>query len=291
MVAETDAGFRRSPWLFLLGAVVFLGSIALFLFDLANGNSVARGLVANGGATVLVVVLAGLETLADPDSHIESRGETLRAVVFFYGLYLLLAGLVTLGATLLGQTDPRFGAGAVAVGGVVVAVTFVTGGAEASVLGRLTTLAGLLGLALVVGSVGLFAYDIATDRGVLRGIAANAVGAGLFILWTAYDMPSDPDSGVDTVPDALGVALLFYGGYLLTAGVVIVATGLLAHERGIIGFLYLALAVVPVVLGFLLAPLGKLTRDVDTVALEESDTEEVSGETDTEESDTGESSG
>jgi hypothetical protein len=265
MAAETeiDSGLGSSPWLFLLGVVLFLGSIALALYDLVNGNGIGRGLVANGAAAALVLALAGLETLSNGDSHIDTRGEAVRAIVFFYGLYLLAAGVVVFGVALVGQPDPRLGAGAIAVGGVVVVVTFLTGGAETGILSRVSTLAGLLGLVLVVGSTGLFVYDLATGRDVLRGIVLNGAGAALFILWTAHDMPSDPDSGVDTVSNALGVVLLFYGGYLLAAGTVVLATGLVAHERGTIGILYLVLAVLPLLVGFLLAPLEALTEETD----------------------------
>jgi hypothetical protein len=279
MATGTDAGLKRSPWLFLLGVVIFLGSAVLFLFDLVGGNSVTRGLVANGVAAVILLGLAGLETLSNPESHIQTRSETLRAVVFFLGLYLVGAGLAVLAAALVGHPEPRVGAAYLAVGGVVVTVTFLTGGAEEGVLSRSITAAGLLGLALALGSAMLFAYDLATSRDVLRGVVANGIGTAVFILWTAYDTPSDPDSAVDTTADALGIALLLYGSYLLLAGAVIVVTGLVAHDQTLLGFLYLALAFVPVVLGVLLAPLGGLT---ESTAPESSDEDEsTSGESET----------
>lgn len=277
MAAETDTGFQRSPWLFLLGAVVFLGSIALFVYDLASGNNPVRGIAANAAAAALVLALAGLETLSDPESHIETRGEAVRAVLLFYGLYLVGTGVTVLGGSAISRLDPRLGAAGIAAGGVIVTLLFLLGGAETGLRSRLSTFTGFLGLVLVVVSVGLFVYDIATGRDVLRGIVVNGVGAALFILWTAYDMPSDPDSGVDTAPDALGVSLLFYGGYLLAAGAAVAVTGLVAHERDLIGFLYLALAVLPLVLGFLLAPLGELTETADDV---QSDDEQSGADTD-----------
>ncbi|ERH10290.1 MAG: hypothetical protein J07HX64_02062 [halophilic archaeon J07HX64] len=274
MATETDAGFQRSPWLFLLGVVIFLGSTVLFLFDLLEGNNVIRGLVANGVAAVILLGLAGLETLSNPESHVQTRFEALRAVVFFCGLYLFGAGLAVLAAALASHPDPRVGAAYVAVGGVVITVTFLTGGAEEGALGRLPTAIGLLGLVLALGSATLFAYDLATGRNALRGIILNGVGTAIFILWTAYDTPSDPESDIDTVSDALGIALLLYGSYLLVAGVVIVVTGLVAHDQGLIGALYLALAVVPVVLGFLFAPLDSLTESTTPDSSEEGETDE-----------------
>jgi len=274
MASETDTGLQRSPWLFLLGVLLFLGSAVLFLFDLVEGNSVTRGLVANGVAALVLLGLAGLETLSNPESHIQTRSEALRAVVFFFGLYLFGAGLAVLAAAFVGHPEPRVGAAYLAVGGIVVTVTFLTGGAEEGVLSRLVTTAGLLGLVLALGSAMLFAYDLATGRDVLRGVLLNGVGTAVFILWTAYDTPSDPDSAVDTTADALGIALLLYGSYLFVAGVVIVVTGLVAHDQGLLGFLYLALAVVPVVLGFLLAPLGGL---IESTTPEPPDEDETDG--------------
>jgi len=257
MAAETDTGLRSSPWLFLLGAVVFLGSIALFVYDLRNGDAVARGLAVNGLAAALVLALAGRETLANPDSQIRTGREALRAIMFFYGIYLLVAGVVVLVTAALSHPALWLGGGYVGAGATVAIVIFLTGGTE-GLPGRLSTLIGLGGLVLVVVSVVLFAYDLATGGDVLRGIAVNGLGAALFILWTAYDMPADPESGVETHTDALGVALLFYGAYLLVAGAVVALTALLAHGRGSVGLLYLALGGVTLIFGFLLAPVDAL---------------------------------
>lgn len=263
MTAETEAGLRSSPWLFLLGAVVFLGSAGLFLYDLVNGNDVVRGLVANGLAAALVLALAGHETRSNPTSSIRTRAEAVRAVLFFYGIYLLLAGGVVLVTAVLAHPDPQIGGVSVGVGGAITVVTFLTGGEETTVSDRLSTLVGLLGLVLVAGSAVLFLYDLATGRDVLWGIAANGVGAALFVLWTAYDMPADPASEVQTHADALGVALLFYGAYLLVAGAVVAVTGVLAHARGGIGLMYLVLGAVTLVLGLFLAPRDALESSTD----------------------------
>ena len=257
MATETDTGLRSSPWLFLLGAVVFLGSVVLFLYDIASGNDVGRGLVANGLAAALVLGLAGREILSHRDSHVRTCREALRAVLFFYGVYLLLAGMVVLVTAVLSHPEPRLGGIYVGAGAAITVVTFLTGGTE-GVSDRLSTLVGLVGLLLVAGSTVLFLYDLASGADVLRGIAANGVGAALFILWTAYDMPSDPDSGVETYTDAVGVALLFYGAYLLVAGAVVALTALLAHEYGGVGLLYLVLGGFTLVVGFLLAPVDVL---------------------------------
>jgi hypothetical protein len=55
------------------------------VFDLANGTDPARGIAANAVAAALVAVLLGLDILSNPEAHVESRGEALRAVLFFTG--------------------------------------------------------------------------------------------------------------------------------------------------------------------------------------------------------------
>lgn len=274
MAAETGSSIGRSPWLFLLGAFVFLGSAGLFVFDLANGTDPARGIAANAVAAALVAVLLGLDILSNPEAHVESRGEALRAVFFFYGLYLATAGAVVFAVGVFGRPEPRLGVAGAVAGCSLLVLTFLTGGAESGLLSRLTTLAGLLGLVVVIGSVGVFAYDLLTGGDVLRGIVANGVGAALFILWTAYDMPADPDSGVESAADAFGVCLLFYGGYLLAAGAVIAVTGLVGHDRATVGLLYLVLAVLPLLLGFFLGPPEALRQNTEPAADGETTTEE-----------------
>jgi F0F1-type ATP synthase assembly protein I len=112
----------------------------------------------------------------------------------------------------------------------------------------------LVGLLLFLGSGLLFLTDLIRGVDVLRGIAANAAGAALLMAWAAYDTLFDPDSEVATRGGAAGTALLLYGLYLLIAGVVIGATGLLFHEYAALGPWYLGLAVVAVVVGFSVFP-------------------------------------
>jgi F0F1-type ATP synthase assembly protein I len=112
----------------------------------------------------------------------------------------------------------------------------------------------LVGLLLFLGSGLLFFTDLIRGVDVLRGIAANAVGAALLMAWAAYDTLFDPNSEVATRGGAAGTALLLYGLYLLVAGVVVVTTGLLFHEYTALGPWYLGLAVVAVVVGFVVFP-------------------------------------
>lgn len=253
MTAETDTP-QGSPWLFLLGALGVLGSAGLVVYDLLAGGPVLRGVLANSIAVALVLALAGRAVLADPDSKIQTRLEATRATLSFYGGYLLVAGVVVLAAG-----PERVAGGYLVAGGGLLLVAFLTGGD--GLVDRVSTLVGLAGLALVAGSVPLFVYDLVTGGDVLRGIVASGVGAALFILWTVYDTPADPDSGVETVTDALGIALVLYGGYLVAAGAVVAATGFVAHTRGMLGLLYLALGLVTLVVGGLVAPLEQITAD------------------------------
>ena len=256
MTAETDSS-QGSPWLFLLGALGVLGSAGLVVYDLVVGGPVLRGVLANSVAVALVLALVGRAVLADPDSSVETRLEAARATLSFYGGYLLVAGVVVFAAG-----PGRVATGYLLVAGGLLLVTFLTGGD--GLVDRLSTLAGLAGLVLAVGSVPLFAYDLLTGGDVLRGIAANGVGMGLFVLWSVRDMPADPDIGVETVTDGLGMALLLYGGYLVAAGAVVTVTGLVAHARAGLGVLYLALGLVTLVVGGLVAPLEQLTTDPAT---------------------------
>ena len=112
----------------------------------------------------------------------------------------------------------------------------------------------LVGLVLFLGSGLLFAADAIRGMDAFRGIAANAVGAALLMAWAAHDTLHDPDSEVATRGGAAGTALLLYGLYLLVAGVVIGATGLLFHAYARLALWYLGLAVAAVLVGFLVFP-------------------------------------
>jgi len=121
----------------------------------------------------------------------------------------------------------------------------------------------LVGLVIFLGSSLLFVVDVAGGRDVLRGIAANAVGAALLILWAAHDTLYDPNSEVATRGGAAGTALLLYGLYLVLAGAVIGATGLLFHGYTTLGLWYLGLAVSAVVVGFLVFPTEAVVEAAD----------------------------
>jgi hypothetical protein len=83
-----------SPWLFLLGLLVFLGSALLFLADLARDVDVLRSLVANTLGAALLITWAAHDTLHDPNSEVATTGGAAGTALLLYGLYLLGAGIV-----------------------------------------------------------------------------------------------------------------------------------------------------------------------------------------------------
>lgn len=83
-----------SPWLFLLGLVVFLGSAVLFIVNLVRGVDVLRAIGANGLGTALLIAWAAHDTLRNPDSEVGTPGGAAGTALLLYGLYLFGSGLV-----------------------------------------------------------------------------------------------------------------------------------------------------------------------------------------------------
>jgi hypothetical protein len=128
----------------------------------------------------------------------------------------------------------------------------------------------LFGLVVFLGSAVLFVVDLVRTEAVLRSLGANAVSAAILIAWAAHDTLFDPNSEVDTRGGAIGTALLLYGLYLAAAGAIVGATGLVLHDRPILGAWYLALAVLATLVGFLAFP-------TDAVVDSAEDTESENG--------------
>jgi hypothetical protein len=118
-----------APLLFLLGGLAFLGGAGAFLVDLAAGNDVGRSLVVNAAGALVLVGWAAIDTLADPESAVDSRSGAAGTALLLYGLYLFGVALV------VGVTSVRHGRPGLALpcgGGAVVAavvglVVFPTG--------------------------------------------------------------------------------------------------------------------------------------------------------------------
>jgi len=119
----------------------------------------------------------------------------------------------------------------------------------------------LLGLLVFLGSTLLFLVDLFRGVGIVRSVSANAVGAVILMAWAALDTLSDPNSEVESRGGAAGTALLLYGIYLFFAGITIAVTGLLFHEQLQLGLWYLGLALVGILVGFLIFPVGTVTDD------------------------------
>lgn len=100
-MADTDTWEGGSPWLFLLGLVIFFGASILYLYDLAVGNDVLRGIVGNAAGAALLIAWAALDTLKDPDSEVATRGGAAGTALMLYGLYLLFAAVVIVSTGLL----------------------------------------------------------------------------------------------------------------------------------------------------------------------------------------------
>jgi hypothetical protein len=97
MAEETTETWEgSSPWLFLLGALIFLGSAVLFIYDLLLNNDILRGIVGNALGAVLLMAWAAHDTLYDPNSAVATRGGAIGTALLLYGLYLIGAGIVIL---------------------------------------------------------------------------------------------------------------------------------------------------------------------------------------------------
>jgi hypothetical protein len=126
----------------------------------------------------------------------------------------------------------------------------------------------LLGLVVFLGSAVLFVVDLLGTGTVLRSLGANAASAAILIAWAAHDTLFDPNSEVDTRGGAVGTALLLYGLYLAVAGAVVGATGLVFHDRPILGAWYLGLAVFATLVGFLAFPTEAVVESADDTETE-----------------------
>ena len=83
-----------SPWLFLTGLLVFLGSGVLFFVDVVREVNVVRSLAANSIGAALLITWAAHDTLRDPNSEVATTGGAAGTALLLYGLYLFGAGVV-----------------------------------------------------------------------------------------------------------------------------------------------------------------------------------------------------
>lgn len=98
---EPEVWEGSSPWLFLLGGVVFLGAAVLFVYDLLRGVDVIRSVTGNAVGAALLILWAAHDTLYDPNSDVATTSGAAGTALLLYGLYLLGAGLVLVVSSLL----------------------------------------------------------------------------------------------------------------------------------------------------------------------------------------------
>jgi hypothetical protein len=104
--APADETTSTAPFLFLLGLVGFLGTLAAFVADLLTGHDILRSLLGNAASVGVLVWWAATDTLEDPDSSVDSRSGAAGTGLLLLGLYLVV------GAAVVGLTSPfhdRFG--------------------------------------------------------------------------------------------------------------------------------------------------------------------------------------
>lgn len=100
MAESTDGA---SPWLFLFGLVVFLGSAVLFVIDLVRGADLFRAILGNAIGAVVLIGWAALDTIRDPESTVTSTGGATGTALLLYALYLAGTGAVIAATALLGH--------------------------------------------------------------------------------------------------------------------------------------------------------------------------------------------
>lgn len=94
MPADIERDERASPWLFLLGLVVFLGSTLLFVVDLVRGVDVIRSVAANGVGAIVLIGWAALDTYRSGEFEVDTISGATGTALLLYGLYLSIAGFV-----------------------------------------------------------------------------------------------------------------------------------------------------------------------------------------------------
>lgn len=110
-MSETRRGpaYTGSPLAFLLGMVLFLGSILLFVGDILTDHDVLRSIVINALGGAIMILWAAQDTLFDPDSDVSSIGGATGTALLLYGVYLLFAGVVIVGTGIFFHDRTRLG--------------------------------------------------------------------------------------------------------------------------------------------------------------------------------------
>lgn len=131
MTESTDGA---SPWLFLFGLVLFLGSAVVFVIDLVRRVDLFRAILGNAIGAVVLIGWAALDTTRDPESTVTTISGASGTALLLYALYLAGSGAIIAVTALLGHD--YFTVGLLYAGLAVVAATvgyliFPTGVVEA----------------------------------------------------------------------------------------------------------------------------------------------------------------
>lgn len=116
------------------------------------------------------------------------------------------------------------------------------------------TVAYLLGLLGFGGSALAFVVVLLLDSDVAVLLAINAAATGLLVTWAGYDSLADPTSEVETVPGAVGTAMVLVAVYGLLAAAVVAITSF-RHGRLDLAWLFGGGALVAGVLAVVTFPL------------------------------------
>lgn len=124
-----DSSESASPWLFLLGLVVFLGSTLLFVADLIRGVDVLRSVAVNGVGAIVLIAWAALDTYRSSEFEVATVSGALGTALLLYGLYLSISGFVVSVTGLFLHDRPTLGTlylglaiGAVGIGYLVMPI-------------------------------------------------------------------------------------------------------------------------------------------------------------------------
>jgi len=122
------------------------------------------------------------------------------------------------------------------------------------------TVAYLLGLLGFVGSAVAFGAAFVLGGDVGLALASNAASTGVLVTWAASDSLVDPDSEVETLPGAVGTAMVLVAVYGVLAAAVVAITSP-RHGRLDLAWLFAGSAVVAGVLAAVTFPLEVLAGD------------------------------
>jgi hypothetical protein len=123
-MSQSDDQPARAPFVFLVGLLVVLASVAAFVADLVTGHDIIRTLAANAAGVAVLVTWAAYDTLVDPASTVTSRGGAAGTGMLLCGIYLVAVGVVVAATSVVhGRLELAVWAGGLGV--ILVVVGFL----------------------------------------------------------------------------------------------------------------------------------------------------------------------